>query len=131
MEGVATKEAGVETYVQPFPEGGRRVMVSNNGGGKIHWRGDGKELFYVQGWALMSLAVSTEGEFSAGPPVPLFEDPDPSRDFPLNYDVSVDGKRFLVRAPSEETGKSDPEQKSIHVVQNWYEEFRNRDREQD
>ena len=35
-----------EVYVRPFPEGGRRVQVSNNGGVEPMWGTDSSELFY-------------------------------------------------------------------------------------
>ena len=62
-----------EVYVQPFPEGGRKVTVSNSGGTQVRWSPDGKELFYVEVERLMAVVVSTEGEFSASPPVGLFK----------------------------------------------------------
>ena len=36
-----------EVYVQPFMRPGGRVRVSTNGGSQAHWRGDGRELFYL------------------------------------------------------------------------------------
>ena len=45
-----SNESGqMEVYVQPFPEGGRKVTVSSNGGTQVRWSRDGKELFYVEG----------------------------------------------------------------------------------
>ena len=45
-----TDESGrYEVYVQRFPEGGGKRQVSANGGIQPWWRGDGKELFYVEG----------------------------------------------------------------------------------
>ena len=43
------------------------------------------------------------------------------------YDVSADGQRFVLIEP---VGYEDePEERAIHIIQNWFEEFH--DREQD
>ena len=42
------------------------------------------------------------------------------------YDVSADGQRFLTIAPVEKGEEEAPPK--IRIVQNWYEEFRNRER---
>ena len=118
-----------EVYVQPFPEGGRKETVSNSGGKGVRWSRDGKELFYVQGEMLMAVSVSTEGEFSAGSPEPLFEHPGLRSvlSYP-SYDVSLDGQRFILTEPvGYEATEAPPA--TIRVVLNWFTQFR--DREQD
>ena len=65
----------------------------------------------------------------AGSPTELFEHPGLRNSFNIpNYDVSLDGQRFILPEPVgyEET---EAPQVTIRVVENWYEEFR--DREQD
>ncbi len=113
-----------EVYVQPFPEGGSKVTVSNSGGSQLRWSRDGKELFYVQGEKLMVVAVSTEGVFSAGLPAELFEHPGlrSSLNYP-NYDVSLDGQRFILPEPVAYDATEAP-QATIRVVLNWYAEFK-------
>ena len=37
-----------EIYVQDFPAGTQRTLVSTNGGMQPQWRGDGRELYYIQ-----------------------------------------------------------------------------------
>ena len=66
----------------------------------MRWSRDGKELFYVQGRTLMAVSVSTEGEFSAGSPTELFEHPGLRNglNYP-NYDVSLDGQKFILAEP--------------------------------
>ena len=77
----------------------------------------------------MAVQVSTRPDFSVGSVTRLFE----HRALTLEsawpfarYDVSADGRRFVLAAPADE--ESDQEV-TIRVVENWYEEFR--DREQD
>ena len=114
-----------EIYVREFPGGRAKVLVSRNGGTQPRWSRDGKELFYVEGDALIAVPVSTEPAFSAGSPKRLFRhDGLVWENQSQQYDVSADGARFLVIEELE------PETPGvIRVVQNWYEEFR--DREQD
>jgi Tol biopolymer transport system component/predicted Ser/Thr protein kinase len=116
----------VEVLVQPFPEGGRKVTVSNNGGRQLRWSRDGKELFYVEGEKLMAVGVSTEAEFTATPPKELFEHRGLRRLlWEPNYAVSLDGQRFLLPEQMD-TEVSDVK---IRVVQNWFAEFK--DQQQD
>ena len=72
----------------------------------------------------MAVPVSTEPSFTAGTPKPLFENPTLQERWDLQYDVSADGQRIVLAETVGEAPKW-----SIQVVQNWYEEFR--DREQD
>ena len=97
----ASDESGSwEIYVTTFPDAAGKWQVSRGGGTEPRWRGDGKELFYLaSGGMLTSVPVSTIGTFSSGTPVPLFQfrgrAPVSSTDA-FSYDVSKDGKRFLV-----------------------------------
>ncbi len=118
-----------EIYVRPFPEGGGRTAVSTDGGTQPRWSTDGTEIFYVEGSTLVAVQVSTRPDFSVGSVTRLFEHRALTRQaaWPFaQYDVSADGRRFVFPVPIDE----EAEQKvSIRVVENWYEEFR--DREQD
>ena len=117
-----------EVYVQPFPDGGRRVTVSSNGGTKVRWSRDGDELFYVEGQTLVAVPVTSGASFSVGSATRLFDHPSLSRGgYFAPYDVSVGGRRFIL--PEVQKASVDAGEPSIHVVQNWYEEFR--DRQQD
>ncbi len=122
---VSNESGQREVYVQPFPEGGRKVTVSSNGGTKVRWSRDGKELFYVEGQTLVAVSVSSGLSFSVGSATRLFEHPGlrPGRNY-APYDVSADGQRFILAEPVAE-GADGPEP-SIRVVMNWFEEFRDR-----
>ena len=115
-----------EIYVRPFPKGGGKSRVSDNRGKTPRWSRDDKELFYVERGTLFAVSVPSGPRFSIGPATRLFEHPSliTSSSFP-QYDVSADGQRIVLAEPA---GGEAPEL-SIRVVQNWYEEFR--DREQD
>ena len=119
----------IEIYVQPFPEGSGRTLVSTNGGFGVSWGRDGTELFYIEdGEQMVSVEVSTEDAFSVGETKRLFRYRFRQGSFDAPpYDVSPDGRRFLVRGTAPESGAAS--MPKIRVVQNWYEEFR--EREQD
>jgi eukaryotic-like serine/threonine-protein kinase len=112
-----------EVYVQPFPQGGRKVQVSINGGHQPRWRGDGKELFYVEGNSLMAVPVATAGQFSAGEPQKLFEAvPGAFDDRGQQYTVTPDGQKFILVEDAESDQATIP---TIQVTQNWFAEFKN------
>src|SRR5262249_24748218 len=61
------------------------------------WRGDGAELFYLQGQVLMSVEImNAGGKFFAGQPKPLFEMNIDEQERRNRYLVTKDGRRFLV-----------------------------------
>ena len=125
---ISDESGRTEIYVQPFPDGAGKWQVSGNGGDQIRWSSDGSELFYVEGSTLMAVSVSTEQGFTRGQPQMLFASPDLSSATSggRSYDVSADGQRFVMTMP---VGDGDEESAppSIRVVQNWYEEFRDRE----
>ena len=118
----ASDETGrYEVYVRAFPGGTAAQRVSVNGGGSPRWRRDGRELFYVEGGRkLMSAAVARGAGLVFGQPRQLFERRTVQS---LQYDAAGDGKRFLIL----DKAAGDPPL-SLHVVHNWFEEFRNRPR---
>ncbi len=115
--------------MQPFPDGPGKWPVSVNGGDQIRWSSDGSELFYAEGGlTLMVVSVSTEQGFTLGQPQMLFASPDlVLADSGRNYDVSADGRRFVMTAPVQEGDDGEVAPPSIRVVENWYEEFRDRE----
>ncbi len=77
----------------------------------------------------MAVSVSSRSSFSVGPATRLFEHLGLRRGGNYApYDVSADGQRFILAEPVGDGGAEAPEP-SIRVVENWHEEFR--DREQD
>jgi len=88
-------------------------MVSKDGGTSPLWSRDGKEIFYLSavGGMAMTVPVNTSGVFQAGIPKPLFKVPPGV----LFWDVTSDGKRFVMAAPANATTASQP----FTVVLNW------------
>ncbi len=112
-----------EIYVREFAAGGGRRQVSENGGCQPRWNADGRELFYVEGETLMAVRITTPPEIEVGRVERLFSDPN-LRSVIWSYDVSADGRFVTVEDVSVES-ESQPDA-SIHVIENWYEEFRDR-----
>lgn len=115
---VSDETGSNEIIVREFPNGERRWVISRGeGAGRPRWSRESGEIFYVAGGMLYAVKTSTKPEFTHGKPTPLF--PVKPKDGAFN-DVSADGRKFLFAEPIEQ-----PEP-LIRVVENWYEEFRNR-----
>jgi hypothetical protein len=97
--------------------------VSVSGGTVPMWARNGRELFYLNGKSEMtSLALVPGPGFSVGQPKVLFS----ASPFVIGnnagvYDVSPDGRRFVMIRPATGAGESE-----LVVVQNWFEELRGR-----
>jgi len=74
--------------------------VSRTGGKQPRWRGDGKEIFYIDPHGtLTAVPVITEPGLSTGTPVQMFATnsrPYISSTDLFTYDVTRDGTRFVV-----------------------------------
>ena len=105
-----------EVYVQSFPVPGTPHLVSRGGGGDPHWRGDGRELFYVGlDHTVMAVAVAREPDWQAAQPQPLFRAPlagDLTR-FRTRYQVTADGQRFLLDAIDDDSVQG------LTLIVNW------------
>jgi Tol biopolymer transport system component len=114
-----------QVYVQPFPPGGGKFQISTGTGGtEPRWRRDGKEIFYLAAdGKLMAVEVKTTPRFEPGSPQALFDAhaiySNPTS-MPVNfkYDVSPDGRRFLVERvyiPVQQNATAPP----IIALVNW------------
>ncbi len=113
-----------EVYVRRFPDGGGKRQVSESGGMKPRWSRNGKELFYFDGDWLVVIPITTSPTFSVGSPRRLFRSAGLKEGFgTYAYDVSADGKRFVIAEPVE-----DAPPPTIRVVQNWVEAFHDQQR---
>jgi Tol biopolymer transport system component len=93
-----------EVYLQPYPAPGNRWRVSSQGGLSPHWRGDGRELFYLSpAGDMMSVDVGAGSDPQLDVPRRLFEATAPLH-LPVgdDFDVTADGQRFLVVRPMRE-----------------------------
>jgi Tol biopolymer transport system component len=115
---VSNESGRDEVYVQPFPGPGGKWLISIDGGVDPVWSKDGRELFYRQGEEMMVVAVGRTSDFSSDRPRRLFESHFDAGDNSPNYDVSPDGKWFLM--PRSERGSMPGE---VHLVLNWFSEI--------
>ena len=112
-----------DVYVQPFPGPGPKWLVSTDGGIDPVWSRDGRELFYRKDDEMMAVSVAPKGEFAAGRPQRLFEIRFDADDNGPAYDVSRDGKSFVM--PRGVQGRMPGE---LHLVLNWFDEVTARTR---
>jgi Tol biopolymer transport system component len=121
-----------ELFVQPFPGPGVRRQLTVDGGREPVWRRDGRELFYrrrvpvepeqpgVFGTnTLLALPFDAERGVATGRPVALFQGLHVVRPMVPAYDVSLDGRRFIMVKPS----KSEIAPLRLNVVVNWADEL--------
>ena len=126
----ASNESGrYEIYVRPFlakgPSGSPALgegkwQVSRDGGATPKWTADGKQIIFsstfTESLATVRMAVDVKvngGAFEAGVPQRLIRTPQIPSDF--SWDVTGDGKRFLLAAPQGQPVGPVP----ITVMINW------------
>ena len=91
-----------EIYIRPYPGPGGQVTVSVGGGRERCWARNG-EVFYrsPNGERMFAVSVATEPALRVGAPVQLFQGRyyiAPTGSPRPQYDVTADGKRFLMLA---------------------------------
>jgi hypothetical protein len=93
----------------------------------VRWGSDGRKLYYTAGQSVFEVDVRFDPEPAIGTPQRLFEWPGIADVANVSsysrFDVSADGERFLVQEALPET------QSRVTIVQNWFEEFRDRERD--
>jgi eukaryotic-like serine/threonine-protein kinase len=103
-----------EVFLASFPSFHNIKRVSVAGGAQPRWRGDGRELFFLDlGGKMMSVAVERGSSAEIGTPRELFATrlvPDPTIN---QYAVTGDGLKFLVLEPRERFIET------YSVVLNW------------
>jgi eukaryotic-like serine/threonine-protein kinase len=104
-----------EVYVQRYPGPGERAVVSQGGGREPVWSPRGREIYYrsIDGRGMMAVDVTTDPALRIGPRRALFEGQYRTASFWANYDVTPDGKRFLM------VQESGPPPSRLHVVLQW------------
>jgi serine/threonine protein kinase/Tol biopolymer transport system component len=115
-----TESGRSEIYVTQFPGGGARWQVSTKGGADAKWRGDGKELYFLDpSDNLMAVGVDTSGPAPRmGVPHALFQAIGVQRQVGT-YVVTRDGKKFLINSGSTKQGNE-----PLTLVTNWTAELK-------
>jgi serine/threonine-protein kinase len=126
-----SNESGrAEIYVRPFPDVNKgRWQISTNGGGGPLWSPDSRELFYLNGDAVMSVSVKTEPSFDiVGTSQVLFRGTfiGPRLGEGTPWALSPGGKRFLMIKPPATAPSADGGPRKINIVLNWFEDLKQR-----
>jgi serine/threonine-protein kinase len=126
LAGASGASSGV--FVEPFPQTGAKHQVAASGARTPLWSRDGRELFYHEQASnrFSVVSVRTESGFSTGTPTVL---PIEGTVHPIaqrNYDVTPDGKQFVVVLPESAGSSSQLRPQHIDVVLNWTEELKTR-----
>jgi hypothetical protein len=115
-------------FVQPFPPTGTIYQIVSRG---VHssWSPDGRELFFdtdFSGFAVVNVSTKPTFMFSNPVSVPKGGADDRGPQSPRNYDIGLDGKRFLAVVPGGGASQSGLVASQIEVVENWFEELKAR-----
>jgi serine/threonine protein kinase len=120
-----------EVYVRPYPGlEGAWEQASVNGGNSPLWSQDSRELYYRSGDAVMAVPVKTSPALSLGKPEILFRGKYTSMLLILveadysPWDISPDGKRFLMMKDEQSAAPTAEGPQRIHIVLNWFEELK-------
>jgi hypothetical protein len=115
-----------EVYVTSLTKPGSRIQISAEGGASPVWAPDGRELFFRgprqpdRSRQMMVVDATTRSGFSAGQPRQLFS----GRFFlgmpTRGYDISSDGRRFLM---CKSLIKDDERVGEINLTLNWFTEL--------
>jgi Tol biopolymer transport system component len=109
---VSNATGDFEVWVQPSVGEGSPVRVSPRGGVEPVWAANSRELFYLEGQAMMAVAVDGRTDFNFKPPVMLFEYRYLRSSQPPSYAVAADGRFLLIK-------QATIIQPPIEVVSNW------------
>jgi Tol biopolymer transport system component len=119
-----------EVFIQPYPPvPDVKFQVTQDGGHSPLWSpANLKELFFVKDGSLFSVAVETQPSPNFSMPVRMpiagFIQPEGDLRVVRQYDITPDGKQFvMIIPPQQSTGDSGPPPQ-IQVVLNWFEELK-------
>jgi serine/threonine-protein kinase len=121
----ADESGRAEIFVRPFPPGGGKWQISVEGGTHPRWRADGKELFFRNQNAVMSVEIDTTGQaLRVATPVKLFEglflQAAIGGNVYADYDASPDGQRFAMMRGENRLAVPD----HVVVVTDFFDELR-------
>jgi len=120
-------------YVEPFPPTGAKYQITSALGtlaGAPLWSRDGKQLFHLIPdaglYKLAAVDVQTQPSFVIGKSITLPIQNIVQRGGGRGFDITPDGKRFIVELTPDQTPGSQPVSQQINVVLNWFEDLKQR-----
>jgi Tol biopolymer transport system component len=117
-----------ELVIRPFPGPGSLTPVSVGGAREAVWARNG-ELFYrrLDDDMMMAVRVATSPVLSVGSPVELFRGSgNPGGPMKATYDVTADGKRFVMSTARVQAVGRAAHRPAVSVVLNWTEQLKQR-----
>ncbi|HVT37410.1 MAG TPA: hypothetical protein VHE78_00035, partial [Gemmatimonadaceae bacterium] len=116
---VSDESGQYEVYVRPFPGSGGRTLISAGGGMEPLWAPDGRRIFYRTGRQFVAASISASPAFAVTGHKILFEGNYQGHQYHPNYDVTHDGKSFIMLRPA-------GDERQLVVVLNWLADLRER-----
>ncbi len=115
---------GFRIYIRRFPEGDGKWQVSASGGAFAQWGRDGRELFFcdLSTNTLMVVPVRLGASIGLGSPQVVFSGDQIGAELSDGFDVAPDGKGFVVVL----NAVSGSAERSVSIVQNWFAEFKDK-----
>ena len=104
-----------EVYVTSFPVAGARVKVSSDGGHSPTWSPDGKTLYYMDHAKMTAVRLEASPTLRVLGREVLFEDDFVQYRWSRQYDITPDGKRFVMI--------KNPPRADVEVITNWFSEL--------
>jgi len=96
----ASDESGrPEVWLEPLPSSGKRLQLTRNGGSHPQWSPDGAKLYFDQDDQLFQMDIATSGELKVGDPVALPIKGFRQTELRRQYDLTPDGKGFVMLFP--------------------------------
>jgi serine/threonine-protein kinase len=120
MAYVSNYSGSDEVYVTSFPVAGARVKVSSDGGHSPTWAPDGKTLYYMDRAKMTAARVEPGPAFRVLGREVLFEDDFAQYRWSRQYDITPDGKRFVMI--------KNPPRGNVEVITNWFAELEGKTR---
>ena len=129
----STEGGGDAVYVQPLPTTGAKYQVATGDAHDPMWAPDGRQLFYLAAnfgadHRLTSVDVRTEPGFTFANPTVIFQPLVASAEGETSpYDITRDGRQFLVRTPTGiGIGSNNLTKPEMRVTVNWFDELKAR-----
>jgi eukaryotic-like serine/threonine-protein kinase len=113
-----------QIFVRPYPDLSARYQITEDGNFPV-WSPDSKQVFYIRAPnKFFVVDIQTEPSFTFGKPSELpIAGTLHDVNGPRNYDITPDGKQFVVVMPASQAETSQPSTQ-ISVVLNWFEELK-------
>src|ERR1700733_5456916 len=102
----ASDESGrPEVWLEPLPITGKRVQLTKSGGSHPQWSPEGGKLYFDQDDQIFQMDIATSGEPKVGDPVALPIKGFLQGELRRQYDLTPDGKGFVMLFPEGAAGK--------------------------